>query len=628
MCRSIRRIRRSVLAFVLEDTAAPVVLTQERLLERLPAHEARVLCLDRDAEPLLDSSAENPEPVASPGSAAYVIYTSGSTGRPKGVVVEHRNVARLFTATDRWFGFGPQDSWLLLHSYAFDFSVWELWGALLHGGRLVVVPYWTTRSPASLRELLVAERVTVLNATPSLFLSALDELVSAADALPLRPGRLRRRGAPAVGAASVVRSVRRRGAAAGEHVRDHRDNRSRHLPSAHAQPTATATVSPIGEPIPDLQVYVLDAKLEPVPEGVPGELFIGGAGVARGYLNRPELTAERFLPNPFGDGTLYRTGDRARHLRRRARSTSAAPTTRSRSAASASNSARSRAALRRHPAVRDAVVVAREDGHRRQATGRLRHGRHTGTEVLPSCARFCAARCPSTWSRRRSWPRRVPADTQRQDRPQAAAGAADSASGRPPRATSPLERRPSARSRRSGRGPRRSTEIGVQDDFFELGGHSLLAVRLFSEIERRLGVRLPLSALFETATIGGLAKLIELERHEETEWSTVVRLRSGGGQPPLFLISWADGEVLPYRDLVKNLDSGPARYSAFGPRAWTAGRHRLERSRGWQRTTWRRYGGSSPTAPTGLAAFASRGSSPTRWPGSSKRAERQSPRSR
>ncbi len=301
------------LAFALEDTAAPVLLTQEHLLERLPPHEAEVICLDRDGRRLRDFPATNPDPVSSPASAAYVIYTSGSTGRPKGVTVEHRNVARLFTATDPWFGFGPEDTWLLLHSYAFDFSVWELWGALLHGGRLVVVPHWTTRSPAALRDLIVEERVTVLNATPSLFLSALDDLLSAADALSLRvvvfggealqPSALRAwferfgDGEPRLvnmyGITETTVHVTYRPLSAADCRRD---------------------VSPIGEPIPDLQTYVLDARLEPVPEGVPGELFVGGAGVARGYLERPELTAERFRPNPFGDGTLYRTGDRARHL--------------------------------------------------------------------------------------------------------------------------------------------------------------------------------------------------------------------------------------------------------------------------------------------------------------------------
>src|SRR5581483_4562877 len=264
------------IAFALEDTAAPVLLTQESLLEGLPPTTARVVCVDRDVASIADAPATNPESVTKPENAAYVIYTSGSTGRPKGVTVEHRNVARLFTATDDWFGFGENDTWTLLHSYAFDFSVWELWGALLYGGRLVVVPQWTTRSPSSLRDLLVDEGVTVLNATPSLFLTALDELVDAGDALALRvvvfggealqPMALRpwferfgNRGAQLVNMYGITETT--------VHVT--------YRPVTAAD--TTRDVSPIGEPIPDLQTYVLDSRLEPVPEGVPGELFVGGA---------------------------------------------------------------------------------------------------------------------------------------------------------------------------------------------------------------------------------------------------------------------------------------------------------------------------------------------------------------
>src|SRR5207237_8335206 len=142
----------------------------EALLERLPENDARAVCLDRDADELAALSSENPEPLAGPENLAYVIYTSGSTGLPKGVQVEHRNVARLFTATDEWFGFGPADTWLLFHSYAFDFSVWEMWGALAHGGRLVVAPLWTARSPQALTGLLVEWGATVRNGAPSLLL--------------------------------------------------------------------------------------------------------------------------------------------------------------------------------------------------------------------------------------------------------------------------------------------------------------------------------------------------------------------------------------------------------------------------------------------------------------------------
>jgi hypothetical protein len=157
------------LAFMLAETQAQVLLTQQRLLAELPQHEARVVCLDAGWGAMARESKENPVCVTRPENLAYVIYTSGSTGQPKGVLVSHQNVVRLMEATDGWFAFQPDDVWTLFHSYAFDFSVWELWGALLYGGRLVVVPYWVGRSPEAFLDLLERERVSVLNQTPSAF---------------------------------------------------------------------------------------------------------------------------------------------------------------------------------------------------------------------------------------------------------------------------------------------------------------------------------------------------------------------------------------------------------------------------------------------------------------------------
>jgi amino acid adenylation domain-containing protein len=247
-----------------------------------------------------------------------VIYTSGSTGRPKGVGVRHHNVTRLLDSTECWFSFGAEDAWTLFHSYAFDFSVWELWGALLYGGRVVVVPYWVSRSPESFLELLRRQRVTVLNQTPSTF----RQLVAAEEAA--EPGSLALRevifGGEALAPSSLAPWFARHGDARPRLVNMYGITETtvhvtwRALESADSEAEGR---SPIGVPIPDLQLFVVDRWGGLVPPGVAGELCIGGAGLATGYLSRPALTATRFVPNGFSEvpgERLYRSGDLGRNL--------------------------------------------------------------------------------------------------------------------------------------------------------------------------------------------------------------------------------------------------------------------------------------------------------------------------
>ena len=254
----------------------------------------------------------NPAVGLDPRHPAYVIYTSGSTGHPKGVLIPHANVLRLFDSTAHWFGFTSDDVWTLFHSYAFDFSVWELWGPLLHGGRLVVVPHDVSRSPIDFMRLLADERVTVLNQTPSAFYQlmsadtgqqlALRYVIFGGEALDLRRlapwyGRHAEDAPVLVNMYGITETT--------VHVS---------YLALDAASAAQASGSTIGVPIPDLRVYVLDRELRPVPPGVPGELYVAGAGLARGYLGRPGLSADRFVADPFGAaGTrMYRTGDMVR----------------------------------------------------------------------------------------------------------------------------------------------------------------------------------------------------------------------------------------------------------------------------------------------------------------------------
>ena len=303
--------------FLVEDSRAQV-LVRRTTIDVGVDHPAAEVLLDRDAEAIGAEPATTIEAGVAGDNAAYVIYTSGSTGTPKGCVVTHHNVTRLMAATQPWFAFGESDTWTLFHSCAFDFSVWEIWGALLYGGRLVVVPHLTSRSPEQFYELLERERVTVLNQTPSAF-----RQLSAVDAA--------RRSAAAVGSLRYV--IFGGEALALDTLKDWFIRHGDHAPRlvnmyGITETTVHVTYRPvemrdvlagrgsvIGRPIPDLSLHVLDPFGHPAPIGVTGELFVGGAGVSRGYLDRPALTADRFVAaEGLNGGRLYRSGDLARRL--------------------------------------------------------------------------------------------------------------------------------------------------------------------------------------------------------------------------------------------------------------------------------------------------------------------------
>ena len=310
---------RGRIEFVLADSKARLLVTDVSLSQRFENAAIDTMVVDPGGAAFADEPVTDPEEKAAPHNLAYVIYTSGSTGRPKGVLIEHRNVVRLFEATHEWFHFGEADVWTMFHSVAFDFSVWEIWGALIHGARLVVVPYLTSRSPRDFYHLLAREKVTVLNQTPSAF-RQLIRVEEEGDHQNLSL-RLVIFGGEALEFESLRPWFERHGDRFPQLINMYGITETcvhvTYRKVSMADLDGGVGSSAIGIPLPDLSSYVVDENLQLLPPGVPGELVVGGAGLARGYLDRPELTAERFIPDPFSkeaDARLYRSGDLVRLL--------------------------------------------------------------------------------------------------------------------------------------------------------------------------------------------------------------------------------------------------------------------------------------------------------------------------
>ncbi|QAW05417.1 nonribosomal peptide synthetase DhbF [Bacillus subtilis] len=560
------------IAFMLKDAQPAFIMTNTKAANHIPPVEnvPKIVLDDPElAEKLNTYPAENPknkdrtQPL-SPLNTAYVIYTSGSTGVPKGVMIPHQNVTRLFAATEHWFRFSSGDIWTMFHSYAFDFSVWEIWGPLLHGGRLVIVPHHVSRSPEAFLRLLVKEGVTVLNQTPSAFYQFMQA----------------EREQPDLGQALSLRYVIFGGEALElsrleDWYNRHPENRPQ-LINMYGITETTVHVSYIeldrsmaalransliGCGIPDLGVYVLDERLQPVPPGVAGELYVSGAGLARGYLGRPGLTSERFIADPFGPpGTrMYRTGDVARLRADGSLDYVGRADHQVKIRGFRIELGEIEAALVQHPQLEDAAVIVREDqpGDKRLAAYVIPSEETFDTAEL---RRYAAERLPDYM---------VPAAfVTMKELPLTPNGKLD-------RKALPA---PDFAAAVTGRGPRTPQEeilcdlfmevlhlprVGIDDRFFDLGGHSLLAVQLMSRIREALGVELSIGNLFEAPTVAGLAERLEMGS-SQSALDVLLPLRTSGDKPPLFCVHPAGGLSWCYAGLMTNIGTD---YPIYGLQA-------------------------------------------------------------
>ncbi|WP_425303655.1 amino acid adenylation domain-containing protein, partial [Nocardia wallacei] len=540
------------LRFLLSDAAPACLITTEPERKALPDTETPVLLLDElpdlDDSPVTDRDRRAP---LRPDHLAYVIYTSGSTGVPKGVGVAHRNVLQLLANAQPLFGFDETDVWTLFHSFAFDFSVWELWGALSSGGSVVVVDYLTSRSPEQLRELLIRERVTVLNQTPSAFyqLIAADRAADpgdfalrhiifggeALDARRLEPWHGRYREARLVNMYGITETT--------VHV------------SFYVLDDQASAAGVIGRALPGLDAHVLDERLHPVPDRAPGELYVAGGQLSRGYLGRPGLTAARFVANPFGPpgSRLYRTGD----VGRRQSGTTANLEYAGRSDQQVQlrgfriEPGEIEAALLRCAGVGQAVVIVHNDP---RAGDRL-VGYVVGegdSRPDPAGLRAEVAEFVTGYM--------VPdAITVLDALPLTPNGKLD-------RRALPAPKFHGGTTFRAPATPAEQTvaevfaellgadEVGADDEFFALGGNSLLATRAVARLREATGVRAEVAWFFADASVAGLARRIDTHAagaEDDSAFGVLLPLRSGVGDPvfcihPMYGLAWAYSGLAQY----------------------------------------------------------------------------------
>ncbi|MCG8458573.1 MAG: amino acid adenylation domain-containing protein [Holophagales bacterium] len=547
---------RQRLDFLLEDSGVRLLVTEEGLRGRIEA--AEVITIDRDAPADEQATLGSIPGMDDASLPAYVIYTSGSTGKPKGVLVSHENVGRLFDATEPWFGFDERDVWSFFHSYAFDFSVWEIWGALLYGGRTVVVPHAISRSPRELRDLLAREGVTVLSQTPSAFseLLRIELALPADDLLPLRKIVF---GGEELDVRALAPWIERYGDRPGQLINMYGITETTvHVTyrPIREKDCRLAKASPVGQPIPDLEVFLLDGELNPVPVGVAAEIYVGGAGLAYGYLGRGALTARRFVPHPFserGGERLYRTGDLARWTEEGELEFLGRMDRQVQLMGFRIELGEVEAALLEQPRVVASVARVHEDAERGPRLFAYVVGEE-GSELDGAALR-------------RALQQSLPAHmvpslvTVLDHLPLTAHGKIDTAAlPRPERQRdeggyaeprSELERQLCALWERL----LEVRPVGIHDSFFELGGHSLLAMRMAGCVQKDLGLDLALADFFAAPTVAATAR--RLQGDGDGAPSILVPLSRAAAGRPLFCAFPATGQVVCYLEMARRLEERP-----------------------------------------------------------------------
>ncbi len=540
------------LQWMLEDSQAPLLLSREGLLPELASSRTERICLLSAGEFLEKESRENPEPVTNPGSLAYVIYTSGSTGKPKGVMLTHGGLVNYICAVIKLYGLRPNDRLLQFSSISFDIAIEEIFPTWSAGATLVLRSGNFSLAGSDFLRFARQQKLTVLSVATAYWHELVHELSESGAAMP-ESLRLLVVG----GEKAQIQALEGWRKIVGNRVRwinTYGPTETSVIASSY-EPAFGALPSPlpIGRPINNVKIHILDRNLQPVPVGIPGELHIGGPGVARGYLNHPELTAEKFVRDPFSTqpgARLYKTGDLARYLASGEIEFVGRRDFQVKIRGFRVELGEIEAALAKHPGVRQALVVAREEG--------LNNKRLVGY-IVPA-----AGSTPEVAGLRQSLKRQLPeymvpsdfvvleefpltpngkVDRKALPAPQASAASADHVA--PANAVEAqlvamweeiLAKKP----------------ISVRDNFFDLGGHSLLAVRLMRRIEQNFKRKLPLTTLFEAPTIEQFAALLQQERWTPSQ-ASLVPIQPEGDRAPFFCIHGLGGTVLRFNALARHM---------------------------------------------------------------------------
>ena len=525
------------LTYMIEDARPILILTQEALRQRLP-EAIETLCLDKDWPSIGGASQANPVPRATPGNLAYVIYTSGSTGRPKGVAIAHGGIPNLAAAQQARLAVRAASRMLQFSAWSFDAAVWEI-AISVSSGACLILPQLEERSGDALIQLMIRERISHALLPPAVLPTlasppkelALECLVVGGEACPIGitnvwAGRCRMINAYGPTETTVYATL--------------------------SEPLLASVVPSIGRPIWNTRIYLLDDHMLPVPVGVAGELYIGGAGLARGYLGRPDLTAERFVPDPFGGAgeRLYRTGDLARYR----------PDGNIDYLGRIDHQVKIRgfrielgeieAALSRIPGVREAVVLAREDSPGDKRLVAYVAGSN-GAEPAAAALRAALQRelpdymVPAAFVVLDALPLTSNGKVDRKALPTPDIGAQVAHQYVAPRTVTEWVLA------RAFREVLQIDRVGINDNFFHLGGNSLSGLKLAERIRRTVCSALPVTAIFQAQTIAELADWIS--RSEDRAQSPLVLMRRGGAAPPLYCVHPAGGSIIRYQALADAL---------------------------------------------------------------------------